>query len=73
LEPEDADFVLYIEKRGYTVDYIEEKEGRINRLRNEYIGGKEEKEDVSDPSSNEDEVENREIKTRRIISLPERV
>jgi hypothetical protein len=73
LEPEDADFALYIEKRGYTVDDVEEKEGRINRLRNEYIGGKEEKENISDSSSNEDENEIREIKTRRIISLPERV
>jgi len=73
LEPEDADFALYIEKRGYTVDDVEEKEGRLNGLRNEYAGGEELKEDISDFSSNEDEVEVREIKTRRIISLPERV
>jgi len=36
LEPEDADFALYVEKRGYTVDNVEEKEGRLSRLQDEY-------------------------------------
>ena len=73
LEPEDADFALYIEKRGYTVDNVEEKEGRLNRLRDEYASCKEEKENVSDSSSNEEKIEVGEIKKRRIMSLPERV
>lgn len=74
LEPEDVDFALYIEKQGYTVDDVERKEGRLDKLRDKYAGNKEEKEDISDSSSNEDEeVETVEIKTRRMVSLPERV
>ncbi|CAG8584062.1 10266_t:CDS:2, partial [Paraglomus occultum] len=68
-EPEDADFALYIENQGYTVDDVERKEGRLDKLRDKYDGNKE---DISDSSSNEDEVETIENKTKRIISLPER-
>ena len=73
LEREDADFALYIEKKGYIVDNVEEKEGRLNRLRDEYIEGKEVKKDISDSFSKEDKVEIGKVKKRRIMSLPERV
>ncbi|CAG8442455.1 3961_t:CDS:2 [Ambispora leptoticha] len=68
LKPGDADFAFYIEKRGYTVDDIEEKGERLDRLRNEYTGIKEE--EISDASSNEDEVEVKEIETTGVTSLP---
>jgi len=71
LEPEDADFAFYIEnKRGYTVDEVERKEGRVNKLRDEYNGNKKESEFSS--SSEEGNGNNEEQIISKKITFPNR-
>ncbi|CAH1760795.1 20978_t:CDS:2 [Entrophospora sp. SA101] len=63
-EPEDADFAFYIEKQGYTVDDVERKEGRINKLRDKYDRGEEMIDDFS--SEEEDYEEEVKIQTKKV-------